>query len=147
MNTLLSVLHVVAAVFIIGPMAILPMTAMRALRAGEGGQVATLARSTFVFSLASLVVALLGFGLVSTLPKRYNVDFTTPWLLISIICYVVAFVLNLVAVVPALRSAADHLLDPQGHALRSADYRRIGIASGVVSLLLVVITVLMVWRP
>ena len=39
METLFAVLHVVSAVFIVGPMAILPMTAMRALRAGNAGQV------------------------------------------------------------------------------------------------------------
>ena len=40
METVLNVLHVLAAVFIIGPMAILPMTAMRAIRGGDGAQCA-----------------------------------------------------------------------------------------------------------
>ena len=56
METLFATLHVVAAVFVVGPMAILPMTAMRAIRAGQGQQVDVLARSTFVFSLLSLMV-------------------------------------------------------------------------------------------
>ena len=48
MNELFNVLHVVTAVFIVGPLAILPMTALRALRSGNGAQVATLATSTSV---------------------------------------------------------------------------------------------------
>ena len=62
MGTLLNILHVVTAVFIVGPMAILPMTGMRAIRAGNAGQVLTLAKSTFVLSLASLAVVIFGFG-------------------------------------------------------------------------------------
>jgi len=46
METLFAVLHVTAAIFIIGPMTILPMTGMRAIRAGNASQVSGLARST-----------------------------------------------------------------------------------------------------
>ena len=60
METLFATLHVVAAVFIVGPLAILPMTAMRAIRAGQGQQVDVLARSTFLLSLLSLLVARAG---------------------------------------------------------------------------------------
>jgi hypothetical protein len=53
MDTVLSVLHVVTAVFLVGPMAVLPMTAMRAVRAGNGPMVELLGGSTRVFTLAS----------------------------------------------------------------------------------------------
>ncbi len=145
METVVFALHVVAAVFIIGPMAILPMTAMRAVRAGQGGQVAVLAQSTFVFSLLSLLVAVLGFGVVGLNTEGTTVS--TPWVLISIILYVAAVALNLFAVVPALRSASEHMLDPATQELQRPDYRRIAIGSGVVTFLLVVITVLMAWHP
>lgn len=138
-------LHVVAAVFIVGPMAILPMTAMRAVRSGQGGQVAVLAQSTFVFSLLSLLVAVLGFGVLGL--NEEGATISTPWVLSSIILYVVALALNLIAVVPALRSAAEHLQDSATQELQKPDYRRITIGSGVVTVLLVVITVLMAWHP
>ena len=150
METVVFALHVVAAVFIVGPMAILPMTAMRAIRAGEGGQVGVLAQSTFLFSLLSLLVAVLGFGVIGANGDGTNGDgttFTTSWVLVSIILYVVALALNLFAVVPALRSAAEHMVDPATQELQKPDYRRITIGSGVVTLLLVVITVLMAWHP
>ena len=145
MEAFLSTLHVVGAVFIVGPMAILPMTAMRAIRAGQGGQVAVLAKSTFVFSLLSLVVALLGFGIVGV--STHDTKISTPWVLISIILYALALGLTLIAVVPALRSAAEHLLDAATQDLKAPDYRRIAVGSGVTSLLLVIVVVLMSWKP
>ena len=145
METVVFALHVVAAVFLVGPMAILPMTAMRAVRAGQGGQVAVLAQSTFIFSLLSLLVAVLGFGVVGL--NKEGTTVSTPWVLISIILYVAVLALNLFAVVPALRSAAEHMVDPATQELQRPDYRRIAIGSGVFTLLLVVITVLMAWHP
>ncbi len=150
MEELLSVLHVVGAVFIVGPMAILPMTAMRSVRAGQGAQVAVLAKSTYIFSLLSLVVALLGFGILGVADQAgsdHPTSVSTPWVLISIILYVLAVGLTLLAVVPALRSAAEHLQNPASQELTKPDYRRIGIGSGVTSLLLVAVVVLMTWKP
>lgn len=147
MNTFLVILHVVAAVFIVGPMAILPQTAMRAVRAKQGKMVQVLARSTMLFTLVSLVVAVLGFGALATADDRENLSITTPWVLISLIAYILAFALSLVAVVPALRSAAEHLLNPATEDLQTPDYRRIAMGSGVVALLLLVVVVLMVWQP
>jgi len=148
MEALLTTLHVVGAVFVIGPMAILPMTAMRAIRAGQGAQVAVLARSTFVFSLLSLVVAVLGFGVLGVSgQEEEHATISTPWVLVSIILYAVALALTLIAVVPSLRSAAEHLQDPAAQDLKSIDYRRISIGSGVATAMLVVVVVLMTWKP
>jgi uncharacterized membrane protein len=149
MEALLVTLHVVGAVFIVGPMAILPMTAMRAIRAGQGAQVAVLAKSTFAFSLLSLLVAILGFGVIGVLSSddATHATISTPWVLVSIILYAVALALTLIAVVPSLRSAAEHLQDPAAQDLKSADYRRIAIGSGVATLMLVVVVVLMAWKP
>ena len=146
MNTVLTVLHVVAAVFLVGPMAILPMTALRALRAGEWSMVSTLAVSTRVFSLASLLVAVLGFGVLGTADKRFDLSVTTSWVLTSIILYVIALALSLAVVVPAMKRAAGELEGGRGEAARAL-YGRIAAGSGVVSLLLVAVTVLMVGKP
>ena len=146
MDTVLTVLHVVGAVFLVGPMAILPMTALRALRAGEWSMVSTLAVSTRVFSLASLLVAVLGFGVVGTADERFDLSVTTSWVLTSIILYVIALALSLAVVVPAMKRAAGDLEGGRGEAARAL-YGRIAAGSGVVSLLLVAVTVLMVWKP
>ena len=143
MGTVLTVLHVVTAVFVVGPMAVLPMTALRAVRAGNAPVVGLLARSTWVFSLASLVVAVLGFGVVGTADQRFGLSVGTPWVLTSIVLYLVALAVSLFLVVPGMRQAAADLAASGA----SKAYGRIAAASGVVSLLLLAVTVLMVWKP
>src|SRR3712207_169801 len=108
MDTVLNVLHVVGAVFVVGPMAILPMTALRAVRAGEWPLVASLARSTRLFSLLSLLVAVLGFGVVGTADEQFDLSVTTGWVLTSIVLYLLALALSLALVVPSLTRAAAH---------------------------------------
>lgn len=147
MYTFMNVLHVVAAVFLIGPMVMLPMGAMKSVRMGDGAAVLGAAKSTMIFSLASILVALFGFGVLGLAPKSWNLSVSTPWVLISLILYVVALALSLVAVVPALRSAGEHLAGPDAVGVRRADYQRIVVAAGVVTLLLVAVVVLMVARP
>jgi len=138
METIIAILHVVGGVFIVGPMAILPMSAMRAARAGNTEQVGSLATSTTVFTYLSLIVFVLGFGLVGVADPKYDLSITTPWVLASIVLYLIAFALNLFVVIPALRRAAR-----SGGAGRTA----ITAGSGAVALLLVVVVVLMVWKP
>lgn len=153
METLFGTLHVVAAVFIVGPMAILPMTAMRAIRAGQGRQVESLARSTFVFSLLSLLVVVLGFGILPF--STYGTTVTTPWVLASLIIYLVALLVSLFGVVPAMRAAAEQLAAVPAGSMPGPDiaaatrraYGRVAMLSGIASLLLVVVVVLMAWKP
>lgn len=147
MEITLSVLHVVTAVFIIGPMAILPMTGMRAMRAGDGGQVATLAKSTFVISLLSLLVVVFGFGVMGMSDPKDALSMGTPWILWSIILYLVALALSLGVVVPALRKASAELLAGGSGAAKPAGYSRVAMSSGLGALLLVAVVVLMVWKP
>lgn len=179
METVLDVLHVLSAVFLVGPMAVLPMVAMRDLRAGNGAQVGTLARSTFVFSVASLVVVVFGFGVLGGSDPKYHLTVGTPWILASLICYLVALAVTLGVVVPAMRQAAERVVPAVGAvvgarageadrigagegaagdtgmrpssapaaASGAGDYQRIAMSSGVASLLLVVVVVLMVWKP
>ena len=81
-------------------MAILPMSAMRGLRAGNASQLATHAKSPYRLSLLSLTVAVLGFGVMGS--DRPDLTPKTPWILASVSLYAVAPLLNLVLVVPAL---------------------------------------------
>lgn len=147
METVLNVLHVVTAVFLIGPMAILPMSALSALRAGHDAQVASLARSTAIFSWASLVVAVLGFGVLGVSDPKYDLSITTPWVLGSLLLYLVALLVSLAVVVPALRRAGPVHTDSGDSAPTDGGYGRIAASSGVVSLLLTAVVVLMVWKP
>jgi uncharacterized membrane protein len=150
MDTLFTVLHVVAAVFIVGPMAILPMTGLRAIRSGNAGQITTLAKSVNIFTLVSLVVVFFGFAALGMSDPKYHLSIATPWIWISIVAYVIALALNLFLVVPAMRKAGEAASAAAGSAAteaKPAGYSRIAAGSGIVSLLLLLVVVLMVWKP
>ena len=146
MHILINILHIVAAVFIVGPMAILPMTAMRSIRAGQAGPVATLAKSVNIFTLLSIVVAFFGFGALGLKEADDAWTFGSTWVWLSLVLYVVALAINLFLVVPALKAAAESLATDAAGA-KAAGYPRIAAGSGVASLLLVAVVVLMVWKP
>ena len=156
MDTFISILHVAGAVFIVGPMAILPMTAMRAVRAGNGAQVAVLAKSTTIFAWLSLLVFVFGFGAMSMAPDEYELSITRPWILWSSSLYVIAFALTLFVVVPSMKKAAAALevgagagagAAASGADAPKASYPAIAAGSGISSLLLLAVVVLMVWKP
>jgi uncharacterized membrane protein len=150
MDTLFVVLHVVAAVFIIGPMAILPMTAMRAARARNGAQVDALAKATSLFTWLSLVVFVLGFAALGTSDPKDHFTFGSPWIVWSMVLYVVALAINLFVTVPAMRRASAGLAvaaDSDGSNSKPQGYGAIAGGSGIASLLLVAIVVLMTWKP
>ena len=149
MDTLIDILHIGTAVFIVGPMAILPMTGLRALRSGSAAQVTTLAKSTMIFSWLSLLTFVFGFGAMSMAPKQYDLSFTTLWILASIIAYAVAFVLSAFVVVPQMNKAAVAIETAGADAAgaKPAGYGAVAGTSGVVSLLLVVVVILMIWKP
>lgn len=142
METVFAVLHVVTAVFIVGPMAILPMTAMRAVRSGNASQVATLAKSTSILTWLSILVVVLGFGVMGM--SEWDISMTTPWILWSLILWVVAAVLTMAVVVPSMKRAAAALETGDASGAR---YPAIAAGSGVASILLVIVVILMVWKP
>ena len=149
METLFSTLHIVAGVFIVGPMAILPMSAMRSIRAGEAGQVASLAKSTNIFTLLSVLVVFFGFG---ALPYRADASFASTWIWLSIVLYVAALAISLFLVIPAMKSASELLAEQSASGTRVvgakvAGYSRVAMGSGIASLLLVAVVVLMVLKP
>ncbi|KFF60642.1 conjugal transfer protein TrbL [Cryobacterium sp. MLB-32] len=149
MDTLINTLHIVAAVFIVGPMAILPMTAMRFIRAGQPGPVAVLGKSVSFFTLLSLLVVVFGFGALSMSEPERNYSFASTWIWLSLVFYAIALAINLFLVVPALQSAAEDLTarEGTGATTKVAAYSRIAMGSGISTLLLVAVVVLMVWRP
>ena len=146
MDALFAVLHVATAVFIVGPMAILPMTAMRAARAGNGAQVMSLAKATSTFSLLSLIVFVLGFAVLGMSDPKDHFSFASAWIIWSIILYVVALAVNIFVTVPAMKRVAASVPEPT-EAARPAGYGAIVGGSGLASLLLVAVVVLMVWKP
>jgi flagellar biosynthesis/type III secretory pathway M-ring protein FliF/YscJ len=68
------------------------------------------------------------------------------WIWLSVVLYLVAFLIALLLVVPAMRRAATKL-EGSDSATPSGGYGMIAGGSGFVSLLLLAVVVLMVWKP
>lgn len=144
-------LHVLLAVFVIGPMALLPHTGLRALRIGDAVQARSLARSVNVLTLLSLLVFVLGFGALAAAPKSYGFSFGQLWVWLSVILYLGAFALSFFVVVPNLKAGAAEVEtavpDEKGRTKRPAAYAAVAATAGVTTILLVVVVILMAWRP
>lgn len=139
MDNLLSILHVVGAVFIIGPLAIMPITALRTLRTADTPRGAASAKSIRLFSYLSLIVVITGFGVMGMADPKYDLSITTPWVLASLVLYAVALLTTLAVTVPALQHT-------DGTA-RAFTYTRAAASSGTAALCLTAIVVLMAWKP
>lgn len=139
METVFSILHVVAAVFIVGPLAIGSMTALRALRTGDTKRAAPAAKSIRLLSYLSLVVVVTGFGVMGMADPRYDLTVTTPWVLASLILYAVALLATLAITAPALQHANGDT--------RASAYARASTSSAIATLCLTAVVVLMVWKP
>ena len=94
------VIHVVLAIFLIGPLVAAANQVARELRGGSADTVRLLARTVTIYGWASLLVGIVGFGLV-----RDRFSFSDGWLIASIVLFVVASVLVLALLAPMLRRA------------------------------------------
>lgn len=140
METLFSILHVVSAVFIVGPIAIMPMAALRSLRTGDADRAGASAKSIRLLSYLSLIIVITGFGVMGMADPKYNLSITTPWVLASLILYVVALLATLLVTVPAFQHA-------DRERPRASVYTRAVISSSIATVSLIAVVVLMVWKP
>ncbi|MFM6974546.1 MAG: DUF2269 family protein [Agromyces sp.] len=138
-----AILHIALAVFIIGPMAILPHTGLAALRRGDAGTVRTIERSTTIFAFISLLVFMLGFAALGVAPKDEGWSFSSGWIIWSVVFYVVALGLTLFTVLPNLRKGAEQLEAGE----KPTGYGALAASNGITTLLLVLVVVLMTWKP
>lgn len=167
-------LHVVAAIFTIGPGTAAIMSTPRYIRKRNTVVVGYLYRITRIYALASLLALILGLVITQLLHL-----FSKPWISVSITLYVVAFVLLVLIMrdqrkAIAALAAAERLGDGTGRSeeaetattqdgapaasdqpattvvgeLKTAAIERGRIASmsGVVALIWLAVIVLMVWN-
>jgi uncharacterized membrane protein len=140
------VIHVVLAIFLIGPLVAAANQVARELRGGSAGTVRLLARTVTIYGWASLLVGIVGFGLV-----RDRFSFSDGWLIASIVLFVVASVLVLALLAPLLRRATAAAPTGTGTGSATGDTAvlapRAAALAGVASLCYVAIAVLMTWKP
>ena len=99
---IIEVLHIVGAIFLVGPVAAAGMYAPRYVRAGDPSALKLIRRITVGFGVGTLVVGLLGFGLVTGDGPGWQA-----WVIASILLWAVASALTLGVLVPTLDKALD----------------------------------------
>ena len=147
MFNLFLALHVLAVVFVIGPLAHAATTAGRGIRTGDGAATALASRTARIYGNVSVVVVILGFGLMSMKdPDTHQkvAKFSETWIWLSLLLWVVAMAIVMAVVVPTLDKATQLIAKQESVVSLTA---RVGAAGGVVGVLFAVIIVLMVYRP
>lgn len=149
MYNIMLALHLLFTIFAIGPLIHATTTASRGLRTADASAITSSAKSTRIYSYASVLAVIFGFGLMSS-PAPWGGDdqkvasFSEPWLWISLILWAVAIVLALLVIVPTLRDAADKVT--AGESV-SAMIGKVAGSGGVIALLFLATVFLMVYTP
>ena len=144
MFKILLALHLLTAIFVIGPLVHIATTAVRGLRKGDATATAAAERGTRIYGALSIVVVILGFGLMSAKsPYTHQAvaDFGDLWIWLSVLLWLVAAALALFVIVPTLERAAA--------SVESAPslVGKVAASGGIVGILFAVIVFLMVYRP
>ena len=138
------VLHLLTALFVVGPLAVAAVTSPRLARSGSLDALRSAARSTRLYALASLVVVLLGTAMIGLGGTGEAWEMSQLWVSASYVLWIVAVALTLGLVVPAQHAAVQALeagTDAGGAAGRMA------AGGGLAMLAWTAIVVLMVTKP
>ncbi len=140
-------LHLVFAIFLIGPLVHAATTAGRGLRRADGPALASSSRVLRIYAYASVLVVIAGFALAGTtsdFTHQRTASFGETWVWLSVLLWAVAIALVLALVVPTLDRAVSLVGERQP---LNALVGRVSAGGGIVAVIFVVITVLMVYRP
>jgi uncharacterized membrane protein len=145
MVKLLLAIHLVLAVFAIGPLVHAATTAGRGVRRGDGAATAASARVLRIYGYVSVLVVIAGMALMSQKRNGQRIaDFGDTWIWLSLVLWVVAVVLVLALIVPTLQQATRRIEAQESVVALTG---RVAAAGGVVGLIFAVIVVLMAYRP
>jgi hypothetical protein len=145
MLKLLLAVHLVLAVFAIGPLVHAATTAARGIRQGDGAATASSSRVLRIYSYVSVLVVLAGGALMSQKRRGAKLgEIDDTWIWLSILLWAVAVGLVLGVVVPTLDKATKGIGEQASVVTLTG---RVAAAGGIVALIMLVIVVLMVYRP
>ncbi|MGN6607444.1 MAG: DUF2269 family protein [Jatrophihabitans sp.] len=145
MKDLLLALHLLFAIFAVGPLVHAATTAGRGVRKGDGGATAAASRMLRIYSYASVLVIIAGFGLMSQKEDGQMLGkFTQPWIWVSLLLWLVAVGVVLLVMVPSLDKVTAAIGREESVVSMTG---RIAASGGVVGLAFVVIVVLMAYKP
>ncbi|MEO6702040.1 MAG: DUF2269 family protein [Jatrophihabitantaceae bacterium] len=141
MRHLLLALHVLFAIFAIGPLVGAATVAARGVRAGDGAAVAASGRTVRLYGYVSILVPVLGMGLAQ---PKWDAKFSYPWVWLSLVLYLVALAVTLAVLVPSLTKAGAAI---SGGGTTEAFTARVAAAGGIIAVLFAVIVFLMIYKP
>jgi uncharacterized membrane protein len=145
---LLLFLHLLAAIFAIGPLVGAATTASRALRHSDASAANSAARMVRLYSYTSVVVVILGMGLMSQkAPWDHSQEVAQigdTWIWLSLLLWAAAVAVSLGVLAPSLTKAAAQI---GGSGSATSLVGRVAAAGGVIGLLYAVIVLLMVYQP
>ncbi|MBO0844748.1 MAG: DUF2269 family protein [Nocardioides sp.] len=147
MFKLLLFLHLLTAIFAVGPLVGAATSASRALRRPDAEAATSAARIVRLYSYGSVVVVIIGMGLMSTTDPDTSqrvADFSNTWIWLSLLIWVAAVAVALALLEPSLRKAATEI--GAGRPVSTLT-GRVAAGGGVVGLLYAAIVLLMVYRP
>lgn len=150
MFKILLAVHLLFAVFAIGPLVHAATTAGRGIRKGDGAATATASRMLRIYAYASVLVVIAGMGLMSAkYPSgphkgQHAGAIGDLWIWLSLVLWVVAVALVLGVVVPTLDKATASIARQDSVVALTG---RVAAAGGVIGVVFAVIVVLMVYRP
>lgn len=145
MFKIMLALHLLTAIFAIGPLVHAATTAARGVRTGDAPAVASGARMLRIYSIASVLVVIFGFALMSS--KRHGqtvAEFSDAWIWISLLLWVVAMGVIHALLVPQLQKVGARLTASESAASLTG---KIAAFGGLVGVIFAVIVFLMVYQP
>ena len=141
-------LHLLAAIFAVGPLVGAATTASRALRTPDADAARSAARTVRVYSYVSVIVVVLGMGLMSAKApwdeSEHVAEIGDTWIWLSLLLWVAAMAVSLGLLVRSLTTAATEIGEGRGVGRLTA---RVAAGGGVVGLLYAAIVLLMVYQP
>ena len=141
----LLAVHLVLAVFTIGPLVHAATTAGRGIRTGDGGATASASRVLRIYAYVSVLVIVAGMALMSQKQRGHHLgEIGDTWIWLSLLLWLVAVALVLGLIVPTLDKATKQIAAQESVVALTA---RVAASGGVVAILFVVVVVLMVYKP
>jgi hypothetical protein len=145
---LLLAVHVLSAIFAVGPLVHAATTAGRGVRSRDGAATASAARVLRIYTYVSVLVVLVGVALMSLdSPERRGQkvgDIGDTWIWLSLVLWLLAVGLVVGLLAPALTRAARLIGKQEPVGSLSG---RIAASGAAVGALFAVIVFLMVYRP
>jgi hypothetical protein len=145
MLKIMFALHLLFAIFAIGPLVHAATTAARGVRQRDAKATAYTARMARIYAYVSVLVVVFGFGLMASKQDGQQVaKVSETWIWLSALLWLIAVALVLAVVVPTLDKATSLISKQESPASLTG---RVAAAGSVVGIVFTVIVFLMVYQP